>query len=160
VGKIPGARGRPGSGPARQAIKTSRVHGTIERTAGMLGVRSAARCSRVSAYRSPALLFNCAGSVRFTDPQRIEHLTGTGNSKRPFARSQRRFRHHCEVDAPGLPLRFRAKELPKPVRSRTPPLRAGFEKPPQGEISALHPLPEPISSAPVTSPVSTPLQVF
>jgi hypothetical protein len=55
------------------------------------------------------------------------HPAGAGNSKRPFARSQRRFRHHCEVGAPGLPLRIRVKSLPKPVRSGTPPLRTGFE---------------------------------
>jgi len=61
----------------------------------------------------------CAGSVQRTLPH--EHLsTGAGNPGRPFARSQRRFRHHCEVDAPDLPSYFPARRRHRFVRFRTP----------------------------------------
>lgn len=40
-----------------QAKKASRVHGTIERTTGMLGVRSATGCLRFIVSRSPATPF-------------------------------------------------------------------------------------------------------
>jgi len=37
--------------------------------------------------------------------------TGAGIPKRTFARSKQRFRHHCEVNAPALRLRFHEKNL-------------------------------------------------
>ncbi len=93
-------------------------------------------------------------------PHRTQHLAGAGNSKRPFARSQRRFRHHCEVNVPGLPLRFHAEYLPKPVRSRTPSLRS-VSKPIRGEFYIRYPLSAPILRRSRDSiPISTPLQVL
>ena len=42
---------------------------------------------------------------------------GAGNLRRPFTRPQRRLRHHCEVSAPGLPVRIRTENCRQPVPS-------------------------------------------
>ena len=82
--------------------KTSRVHGTIQRTTRML----------VFAPQPDVL------------PFRTPHPAGTGISERSFARPQRRFRRHCEVNAPDLRLRFHPENLHGTVRSAIPPLRS------------------------------------
>lgn len=87
------------------------------------------------------------------------HPAGTGISIRPFARSQRRFRHHCEVNVPGLHLRFHIRNPREPVRFLAPSLRS-VSRPNRGAINARNPFPAPISNVPESSPASTPLQVL
>jgi hypothetical protein len=66
--------------------------------------------------------------VSATDKSSVDsHLAGTGISERPFARPQRRFRHHCEVNAPGLRLQFHTENCHEAVRLPTPALLDGFE---------------------------------
>jgi hypothetical protein len=89
----------------------------------------------------------------------LQHPAGTGISIRPFARSQRRFRHHCEVDVPGLHLRFHIGNPRKSVRSLAPSLRP-VSRPNRGDINARNPFSAPISNVPDLSPVSTPFQVL
>jgi hypothetical protein len=60
----------------------------------------------------------CAGSVQ--TPDRTSHPAGAGISERPFARPQQRFRHHCEVNVPGLRLRFHTTNCRDPFHSRLP----------------------------------------
>jgi hypothetical protein len=73
--------------PTRSSLKnTSRVHGTIERTAGMLGVRSAGGLPGFRIDRSPASLFSGTpgqNNKRFLD---VANPAGAGDSERPFAR--------------------------------------------------------------------------
>jgi len=92
-------------------------------------------------------------------PHRTQHPAGTGISIWSFARSQRRFRHHCEVNVPDLYLRFHVEYPRESVRSLTPSLRS-VSRPNRGEINARNPFFAPISNAPDLSPVSTPLEVF
>ncbi len=100
--------------------KTPSNSRTIERTTGMLGVRSAAESIRFRIRRSPTPAFQpapgqCNGPfLKNTLP------AGTGNLKRSFTRPQRRFRHHCGVEVPDLPFYFPARRLHRLVRSRTP----------------------------------------
>ena len=66
--------------------RMSRVRGTIERTTGMLGVRSAAECAGFPVCRSPASVF-LARRVGATNVSSTDlHPAGAGNSERPFAR--------------------------------------------------------------------------
>lgn len=88
-----------------------------------------------------------------------QHLAGAGNSIRPFARSQRRFRHHCEVKVPGLHLRFPTGNPRESVRLPAPSLRS-VSRPNRGDIHARNPLSAPISNVPALSPAPTPLQVL
>jgi hypothetical protein len=92
-------------------------------------------------------------------PHRTQHPAGAGISIRPFARSQRRFRHHCEVNVPGLHLRFHVGNPRKPVRSQTPSLRS-VSRPNRGDLNARNPFSAPISNIPDLSPVSTPPRVL
>jgi hypothetical protein len=89
----------------------------------------------------------------------LQHPAGAGISVRPFARSQRRFRHHCEVNVPGLHLRFHIRKLCESVRSPAPSLRS-VSRPNRGDLYARNPLSASISNVPDLSPVSTPLQVL
>ena len=82
---------------------------------------------------------------------RLRH-TGAGNSIRPFARSQRRLRHHCEVHVPGLYLRFHAENRCGSVRSPAPSLRP-VSRPNRGGVNAETRFPLP-SSTPRTFPRS------
>jgi hypothetical protein len=89
----------------------------------------------------------------------VLHPAEAGISERSFARSQRRFRHHCEVNAPGLFLRFHAE---KPSRTRSilsSSAPSGFEAV-WGEFRAVNPLSASISNAPLIPPTSTPVWVF
>ena len=88
-----------------------------------------------------------------------QHPAGAGISIRPFARSQRRFRHHCEVYVPGLYLRFHTENPRESVRFPAPPLRS-VSRPNRGDLNTRNPFSAPISSAPDPSPASTPLRVF
>jgi hypothetical protein len=78
---------------------------------------------------------------------------------RPFARSQRRFRHHCEVNVPGLHLRFHTEDFCEPVRSLALPLRS-VSRPNRGDVNARNPFSAPLFNTPNSSPISTPLQAF
>jgi hypothetical protein len=138
----------------------ARVHGTIERTTGMLGVRSAANLSsslRIAARRR--CFSTCAGSV----PQSIVKLKSLRRSRKletAFHSPATTFARHCEVNVPDLPLRLRAENLTEPVRSRTPPLRSVFEAEP-GRI--LRPLPVALRRSPALlrfHSISTPLQAY
>jgi hypothetical protein len=91
----------------------------------MLSINSAiARRRRLSA---------CVGSGQ--QPHQTSHLAGAGISERPFTRPQRRFRHHCEVDVPGLRLRFHTTNRRESVPLPAPSLRS-VSKPTRGEILA------------------------
>jgi len=63
------------------------IVGTIERTTGMLGVRSADGRSGFGVCHSPATLFSVRRVVATNAPSADLHPTGAGNSERPFARS-------------------------------------------------------------------------
>ena len=65
--------------------------------------------------------------------------TGVGISIRPFARSQRRLRHHCEVYVPGLYLRFHIEDLRESVRFPAPSLRS-VSRPNRGDLNTRNPL--------------------
>jgi hypothetical protein len=97
--------------------------------------------------------------VQTARPHRTSASAGAGISVRPFARSQRRFRHHCEVYVPGLHLRFPVRKLCESVRSPAPSLRS-VSRPNRGDLFARNPLSASISNVPDLSPVSTPLQVL
>jgi len=99
-----------------------------------------------------------ATSVRTTRPHRTQHLAGAGISIRPFARSQRRLRHHCEVNVPGLHLQLHVGNPRESVRFPALPLRS-VSRPNRGDVNTRNPLPAPISNVPELSPISTPLQV-
>ena|SRR5580704_12220155 len=112
---------------------------------------------------SPSPPFRHAMGHSFSRPQPApssdSHSTGTGISIRPFARSQRRFRHHCEVYVPGLHLRFHIENLGESVRFHALPLRS-VSRPNRGDVNARNPLLAPIFHVPDLSPISTPLQVL
>jgi hypothetical protein len=75
-----------------------------------------------SSLTRPLPLFSGRG-VNAKNASSIDlHPAGAGNSERSFARSQRRFRHHYEVKAPALRLRFHAEDFREPVRSGAPSL--------------------------------------
>jgi hypothetical protein len=67
--------------------KMSRVYGTIERTTGMLGVRSAEGRSGFRVYSSPPALFSARRVVATNASSADLHPAGAENSERPFARS-------------------------------------------------------------------------
>jgi len=115
--------------------------------------------ARIAAYRSPSRPFSVRRVVAINSPQRTEHPAGAGISIRPFARSQRRLRHHCEVNVSGLHLRFPVENLRESVRFRALPLRS-VSRPIRGDVNARHPFSAPISNTPDSSPVSAPLRVF
>src|SRR5579863_9416138 len=67
-----------------------------------------------------------SGSMQKTRLQ-YPHPAGAGNSERPFARPQRRFRHHYEVNAPDLRLRFHAGVSSRTRSTESSSARFGFE---------------------------------
>ncbi len=71
---------------------------------------------KLTTSRSPLPLFSLQRVKAQGASSKDSHPTGTGISARPFARSQRRFRHHCEVKVPGLRLRFHAEAIRGSVR--------------------------------------------
>ncbi len=91
--------------------------------------------------------------------RRTWHPVGAGISIRPFARSQRRFRHHCEVNVPGLHLRFHTEDFCESVRFPALPLRS-VSRPNRGDVNARNPFSAPAFNTPNSSPISTPLQAF
>jgi len=98
--------------------KTTRVHGTIQRPVCMptFASRRDDPDQRSTARRH--CLSARSGSLLQTHPHRTRRPAGAGISIRPFARSQRRFRHHCKVNAPGLHLRFHTESSRESVRSQ------------------------------------------
>lgn len=86
---------------------------------------------------------------------RTQHLAGAGISMRPFARSQRRFRHHCEVNVPGLHLRFPIENICEAVRFMAISLPS-VSRPNRGDVNARNPFFAPVFDSPNSCPVSTP----
>jgi len=126
----------------------------------MLGVRSAVRGNpknRTAARRRR--LSACAGSMPLPlIPQIVSHRNR--KLETAFRSLATTFAHHCEVNVPGLFLRFHAANPARPARSRTPPLPT-VSKPNQGRI------PRPLPVVPRRSPallrfhsISTPLWAF
>jgi hypothetical protein len=119
----------------------------------------AAECSTVD---RPSLAIKAFQHMTGHSYQRVPanfHPAGAGISIRPFARSQRRLRHHCEVNVPDLYLQFPIRDYREPVRFRTLPLRS-VSRPNRGDVIARNPFSASISDAPDFSPISTPLQVL
>jgi hypothetical protein len=76
-----------------------------------------------------------------------QHLAGAGISVRPFARSQRRFRHHCEVYVPGLHLQIHVRCYYGTVRFPALPL-CSVSRPNQGDVNAWNPFSAPSLTLP------------
>jgi len=113
------------------------------------------RMLRITACRSPKPLFSLPWVNATSESSSDFAPAGAGISVRPFTRSQRRFRHHCEVRAPDLYLRFHAENHSESVRSLTPPLRS-VSRPNRGEIHARNPLSASVFCAPEPCPAPTP----
>jgi len=73
-----------------------------------------------------------------------EAPVGAGIPERPFTRPQRRFRHHCGVNVPGLPLQFHVRDASR-TRSIESSPPDSVSKPKPGEFVTFNPLPAPIS---------------
>jgi hypothetical protein len=143
--------------PSPATKKTSRIHGTIQRTTRMLVFVARPDALVEFGHSSPPLPFSLRRVNAVTSS--TSHPAGAGISERSFARPQQRFRHHCGVNAPDLRLRFHTTNSRESVRLSTPPLRS-VSRPTQGEILAKSPFPAPICGALAASPASTPLRAF
>jgi hypothetical protein len=137
--------------------KTSRVHGTIQRTTRMLVFVARPDAFVELGHSSPPLPFSVRRVNAITSS--TSRPAGAGISERSFAHPQQRFRHHCEVNVPDLRLRFHATNFRESVRLPTPSLRS-VSRPIRGEILARSPFSAPICGALAVSPASTPLRVF
>jgi hypothetical protein len=137
-----------------------KVHGTIDRTAGMLGVRSAPGCSRFHRL-------SLAGNRLSTSPGQCKKHRPQKNRILPEPETRNglslaRNDAYATITRSMLPpcsFASTPETLCKPVRSKAPPLDS-VSKPKPGEFITMIPLSTAISGALVTAPISTPLQAL
>ena len=139
-----------GNSAGRPQQKTSRVHGTIERTTGMLGVRSAAGCTLI-----PRLPLADRAFQRTPGQCHKRILNGLASSRSrklgtafrsPVTTLSPPLRGQCSRPAPSLPRR----SFPR-IRSIAALPLGSVSKPKPGEFNTLDPLSAGLPAAPVTS---------